>query len=700
MTNDKVERTMYMRHGTIPGICCMAAVAVLVMPLLGGCTKGPGEGPDGLVPVAVDVRAEATKAAYSGDDVSFVSGDTVGVYEVRHFPDGTSSTTKAEYTYDGTSWSSTSPLLAGGSSTYSFGAYYPPRAEGKASFLISSDQSGQGGAGTFWANDWVVTAPGAAGRYTGGAVALTMEHLLTLVTVRLRFSGEFLTEPEVSSVAVSSPTTVLYSEDFQSLIGTGQYIAKIKTEKSPVAGAVFPSCGQEFTAVVAAREVTGAEDVIFITLVDGRSYRVGATAGSPLEFAAGKRLVCTVDVGRDEASLSSGVISGWGSGTAEKDTTDTGGVPYNLFGSGTATDPYRIYNASQMKSIASDYHPGSGAGSFFRLMNDIDLNPGITIAPDGKCTDSSGAAASPCEWTAVGSMSARFTGEFDGNGHTVRGVYIDKPGSDYQGLFGVIGSGGEVKDLTVKESFICGRSSTGGISGGSMGTISGCSFSGGVKGSGSSVVIGGICGRNYSGTVKYCSFTGSVSGSSSAGGVCGYNLGGTITNCTVSGAVTSTGDVAGGVCGENDCTIANCTGSGSVTSTGNGVGGICGYNSGGTITNCTGSGAVSGSSSVGGVCGFNEGGGTIKNCYYDSTVYTGSGIGGSSSVEAIGLPTATMTSTTETVLHGTYFTMPLLGALKAGAAAYNAASPAPSVKACSWKQTSGKYPELDFTAKP
>src|SRR5574344_317757 len=551
MTNDKVERTMYMRHGTIPGICCMAAVAVLVMPLLGGCTKGPGEGPDGLVPVAVDVRAEATKAAYSGDDVSFVSGDTVGVYEVRHFPDGTSSTTKAEYTYDGTSWSSTSPLLAGGSSTYSFGAYYPPRAEGKASFLISSDQSGQGGAGTFWDNDWMVAAPGAAGRYTGGAVALTMEHLLTLVTVRLRFSGEFLTEPEVSSVAVSSPTTVLYSEDFQSLIGTGQYIAKIKTEKSPVAGAVFPSCGQEFTAVVAPREVTGAEDVIFITLVDGRSYRVGATAGSPLEFAAGKRLVCTVDVGRDEASLSSGVISGWGSGTAEKDTTDTGGVPYNLFGSGTATDPYRIYNASQMKSIASDYHPGSGAGSFFRLMNDIDLNPGITIAPDGKCTDSSGAAASPCEWTAVGSMSARFTGEFDGNGHTVRGVYIDKPGSYDQGLFGYIYNS-EIKDLTVKESFIRGD-------------------------------------RNV-------------------GVVCGLNVGGTITNCTGSGTVSGSESNAGGVCGYKDGTsVTNCTGSGTVTSTGNDAGGVCGYNNSGTITNCTGSGSVSGSSSVGGVCGLNDG---------------------------------------------------------------------------------------------
>src|SRR5574344_1237938 len=691
MTNDKVERTMYMRHGTIPGICCMAAVAVLVMPLLGGCTKGPGEGPDGLVPVAVDVRAEATKAAYSGDDVSFVSGDTVGVYEVRHFPDGTSSTTKAEYTYDGTSWSSTSPLLAGGSSTYSFGAYYPPRAEGKASFLISSDQSGQGGAGTFWDNDWMVAAPGAAGRYTGGAVALTMEHLLTLVTVRLRFSGEFLTEPEVSSVAVSSPTTVLYSEDFQSLIGTGQYIAKIKTEKSPVAGAVFPSCGQEFTAVVAPREVTGAEDVIFITLVDGRSYRVGATAGSPLEFAAGKRLVCTVDVGRDEASLSSGVISGWGSGTAEKDTTDTGGVPYNLFGSGTATDPYRIYNASQMKSIASDYHPGSGAGSFFRLMNDIDLNPGITIAPDGKCTDSSGAAASPCEWTAVGSMSARFTGEFDGNVHTVRGVYIDKPGSYDQGLFGYIYNS-EIKDLTVKESFIRGDRNVGVVCGLNVGgTITNCTGSGTVTSTEDSA--GGVCGYNI-GTITYCTGSGTVTSTGNdAGGVCGLNDGGTITNCTGSGTVTATGNDAGGGGGNNKIgTITNCTGSGSVSGRCD-AGGVCGYNI-GTITNCISSGAVTSTGNVvGGVCGLNIA--TIKNCYYDSTVYTGSG-----GWEAIGLPTRSEEHTSETVRHGTYSTMALLGALKAGAAAYNAASPAPSVKACSWKQTSGKYPELDFTATP
>src|SRR5574344_1389089 len=350
----------------------------------------------------------------------------------------------------------------------------------------------------------------------------------------------------------------------------------------------------------------------------------------------------------------------------------SGGV--TITGEGTSTSPYHIFTAGQLRRASERMNSGTSSylSARYILESDIDLNPGITIAQDGKCTDSSGAAASPCEWTAAGSETARFTGVFDGNGHTVRGVYIDKPGSDYQGLFGVIGSGGEIKDLTVKESFIRGGKN-----------------------------VGGVCGQNDGGTITNCTGSGSVSGSSLVGGGCGLN-GGTVANCTGSGAVTSTGSYVGGVCGLNDGgTITNCAGRGAVTSTGAYVGGVCGRNGrnhDATITNCISSGAVSGSNYVGGVCGDNDGG-TITNCYYDSTVYTGSGIG-SGRVGATGLPTATMTSTTALVGRGTYSTMTLLGALNAGAAAYNAASPAPSVKACSWKQTSGKRPELDFTATP
>ncbi len=40
-----------------------------------------------------------------------------------------------------------------------------------------------------------------------------------------------------------------------------------------------------------------------------------------------------------------------------------------------------------------------------------------------------------------------FTGIFDGKGHKIRNLYINRPDEDNVGLFGVVGSGGEVKNL-------------------------------------------------------------------------------------------------------------------------------------------------------------------------------------------------------------------------------------------------------------
>lgn len=42
------------------------------------------------------------------------------------------------------------------------------------------------------------------------------------------------------------------------------------------------------------------------------------------------------------------------------------------------------------------------------------------------------------DWTPIGDTSHPFTGEFTGNGHTVRGLYIDQPGSNMLGLFGSV----------------------------------------------------------------------------------------------------------------------------------------------------------------------------------------------------------------------------------------------------------------------
>ncbi len=265
-----------------------------------------------------------------------------------------------------------------------------------------------------------------------------------------------------------------------------------------------------------------------------------------------------------------------------------------------------------------------------KLTNNITINTGV-LNTDGTLNDD---ADSFAQWTPIGTSNA-YTGTFDGGGHSISGLYYsgnNDSGNVYAGLFGCVGSGGEVKNVKVADSYISVTVTTapnqlfaGGVCASNYGTITNCSNAGSVTGQDGTVEgfppasVGGVCGQNY-GTVTNCCNSGSVSGDC-AGGVCGENIsGGTITNCSNTGSVS--GYYAGGVCGRNYGTVTNCCNSGSVS--GDCAGGVCGENiSGGTITNCCNSGSVSGTN-AGGVCGLN--GGEITNCYNSGSV-TGSGTG-------------------------------------------------------------------------
>ena len=122
-----------------------------------------------------------------------------------------------------------------------------------------------------------------------------------------------------------------------------------------------------------------------------------------------------------------------------------------------------------------------------------------------------------------------FGGTFNGNGHTISGVFISKSGSDL-GLFRYIQQSGSVTNLNVRASVIPGGSKghIGGIAGENAGSIELCDFSGTVKGEN---VIGGIAGNNTnSGKIVSCTVSGSVIGENSTGGIAGKNDG-LISNC-------------------------------------------------------------------------------------------------------------------------------------------------------------------------
>ena len=243
-----------------------------------------------------------------------------------------------------------------------------------------------------------------------------------------------------------------------------------------------------------------------------------------------------------------------------------------LTGSGAPTDPYQIATAADLLEFADKVNNKNQTSAWAELTANIDLNNQ--------------------RWTPIGSDSSRYSGTFNGAGHTISGLYIDSSSADDQGLFGYLSTDG-----------------------GNTGTVQNLSVSGSVSGH---LYVGGIAGRN-GGNVINCTFSGSVSGVNTVGGVVGDNRG-TVENCYNTGSVTSSGSPVGGVVGYNDSggSVTNCYNTGTVTGTDDyvgGVGGVVGWNiSSGNVTNCYNTGAVSGGKYVGGVVGYNRG--TVTGCYF------------------------------------------------------------------------------------
>ena len=237
-----------------------------------------------------------------------------------------------------------------------------------------------------------------------------------------------------------------------------------------------------------------------------------------------------------------------------------------------------------------------------------------------------------------------------GGGFTISNLYINRTSTDNVGFFGVVGNGGEVKNLELVKAYVKGNDRTGGLVGDNTGTISNCyatlavsgnanvgglvgvnraastiqncSATGAVSGTGDQA--GGLVGEN-SGTITNCYARGEISGNNQVGGLVGRNSGGTISSCSAAGTVLGGRDT-GGLVGYNNSTITNSYALGNIKGRRE-VGGLVGWNSGGTISSCSFEGTVTGANNqVGGLVGDNTG--TIQNCYATGDVTGNANVGG------------------------------------------------------------------------
>ena len=202
------------------------------------------------------------------------------------------------------------------------------------------------------------------------------------------------------------------------------------------------------------------------------------------------------------------------------------------------------------------------------------------------------------DWTPIGtSFSNKYTGTFDGGGHTIKGLTVTT-NDQFVGLFGSIGYAGTVKNVMMEDVQITSNRSSGfagGVAGYSEGTIENCSVSGSVSGT---VYVGGVVGVQIGGSITGCSSSATVKGTVDVGGVAGQtNSSATLTACYATGNVIiemapKKNIAGGGLVGMNaGSSLLACYATGNVTSTGSStgylhIGGFLGNNYANVMTAC------------------------------------------------------------------------------------------------------------------
>ncbi len=271
-------------------------------------------------------------------------------------------------------------------------------------------------------------------------------------------------------------------------------------------------------------------------------------------------------------------------------------------------------------------------GGHYLLMNDIDS------ATAGYAELASKAANQGKGWQPIGTSDDPFGGTFDGQGHEIRGMFINRPDEYSVGLFGVVDETGVIDNVEVVNTTVMGEWAVGGLAGEnrggvynsySDGALSGTDCIGGLVGANAGIVssscsaanvtghwdVGGLVGcGDSSGTISDSYSVGNVTGEWAVGGLAGGNLGGTVARSCSSGAVTGE-DYVGGLVGDNQGAVSNSYSICNVTGEWY-VGGLVGDNdSSGIVSNSYASGSVTGDSFVGGLVGSNWG--FVANSFWD-----------------------------------------------------------------------------------
>ena len=390
----------------------------------------------------------------------------------------------------------------------------------------------------YWTNhnNITVTAwwPYTAGETTPPAVKVKANQ-----SAQKDFEGSDLIVADRQTVTYGSPTlrfthrtarvTVVltdYTEGLASVQLTG-----LSTEgDNPDIIVPYDKGSNTYTALVAPQSVAAGTTFIVCTFTNGKTFVYKMKNAT--DWQAGGEYTYTVSL------------------AAAKD------LGYTIESNGS----YTVYNADGLLNVAELVNGGK---------TDINITLDTDIDLTGK------------DWTPIGtSFSNKYTGTFDGGGHTIKGLTVTT-NDQFVGLFGSIGYAGTVKNVMMEDVQITSNRSSGfagGVAGYSDGTIENCSVSGSVSGT---VYVGGVVGAQWNGSITGCSSSATVKGTVYVGGVAGQTNGGaTLTACYATGNViieiAPTKNISGGgLVGMNGGKgVRACYATGNVTSTGSSTGNV------------------------------------------------------------------------------------------------------------------------------
>ena len=223
-----------------------------------------------------------------------------------------------------------------------------------------------------------------------------------------------------------------------------------------------------------------------------------------------------------------------------------------MAGGGTTDSPLEITTAAQLAEIATLVNArenglelflfnNAGAKVSLKMTNDIDLSA---------YTKGEG-------WEPIGNKDNKFRSAFDGGGHKISNLTINRADGEYQGLFGSMGVGALVENLGIENTEIRAKGYAGGVAGEVRGgTVQNCYTTGSVGGN---IYVGGVLGVVFeNSTVQNCYSTVSIDGASGTfsfmiGGLTGGVYDSTVINCyatgNVSGSSSASSTYTGGLTG-------------------------------------------------------------------------------------------------------------------------------------------------------